>query len=92
MVFYATGEGLTTPAGVDGRVGVAPLARPTQFAWVRIGGKVGELLYCGNAPGFVAGAVQLNVRLPDDVPAGDVSVYFVVGTASSPVGATITVE
>ncbi|MEO8099044.1 MAG: M12 family metallopeptidase [Acidobacteriota bacterium] len=92
IVFFATGEGVTAPAGVDGRVGVLPLAKPTQEVSVRIGGRVAEVLFAGNAPNFVAGAMQVNVRIPEDVPAGEVSLYLVAGTASSPAGTMITVE
>jgi len=92
IVFFATGEGITTPGGVDGRVGVAPLAKPNQPVSVRIGGKVAELLYAGNAPNFVAGAMQVNVRIPDDAPTGDVSIYLVVGTAASPPITKLSVE
>ncbi len=84
IVFFATGEGVTTPAGVDGRVGAAPLARPVQGVFVRIGGRASELLYAGNAPNFVAGAMQVNARVPDDAPSGEVSLYLIVGTAASP--------
>ena len=92
IVFFATGEGTTTPGGVDGRVGVAPLAKPNLAVSVRIGGKVAELLYAGNAPNFVAGAMQVNARIPDDAPTGDVSIYLVVGTAASPPITKLSVE
>ena len=84
IVFFASGEGATTPAGVDGRVGTTPLARPAQGVFVRIGGKASLVEYAGNAPGFVAGAMQVNARVPDDAPSGEVSLYLIVGTAASP--------
>jgi uncharacterized protein (TIGR03437 family) len=92
VIFWATGEGLTTPAGVDGRVAVPPLAKPQLPVSVRIGGKVAEVQYAGNAPGFVAGAMQVNVRVPEDAPTGNVSLYFVVGETVSQTGVTISVE
>lgn len=92
IVFFASGEGSTSPAGVDGRVGVAPLARPTREVSVRVGGRVADVLYAGNAPNFVAGAMQVNARIPDDAPTGEVSLYLVVGTASSPALTKIFVE
>lgn len=92
IVFFASGEGSTSPVGVDGRVGVAPLARPTREVSVRIGGRVADVLYAGNAPNFVAGAMQVNARIPDDAPTGAVSLYLVVGTSSSPALTKIFVE
>lgn len=92
IVFFATGEGATSPAGVDGRVGVVPLAKPVQPVSVRIGGKVADIQYAGNAPNFVAGAMQVNARIPDDAPVGDVSLYLIVGTSASPVITKISVE
>jgi uncharacterized protein (TIGR03437 family) len=84
IVFFASGEGATLPAGVDGRVGANPLARPAQSVSVRVGGRVADLLYAGNAPNFVAGAMQVNARIPADSPTGEVSLYLMVGTAASP--------
>jgi uncharacterized protein (TIGR03437 family) len=78
--------------GIDGRVGVAPLAKPVQPVSVRVGGKVADLVYAGNAPNFVAGAMQVNARIPDDAPAGEVSLYLIVGTAASPATTKISVE
>ncbi len=83
IVFFATGEGATTPTGIDGRVGAAPLARPVQAVQVRIGGRPAGVEYAGNAPGFVAGAMQVNARVSDDTPSGEVSLYLIVGTVAS---------
>jgi uncharacterized protein (TIGR03437 family) len=92
IVFWATGEGLTTPAGVDGRVAVPPYAVPDLPVSVRIGGKVAKVEYAGSAPFFVAGAMQVNARIPEDAPAGDASIYLVVGNFSSPAGLVVAVE
>ena len=60
---FATGGGLN-PAGETS---------------VRIGGRPAEILYSGQAPGLVDGALQVNARIPADVPAGDASVVLSVG-------------
>jgi uncharacterized protein (TIGR03437 family) len=92
IVFFATGEGATNPAGIDGRVGAAPLARPVAPVFVRVGGKPAQVQYAGNAPGFVAGAMQVNALIPDDAPSGEVSIYLIVGTTASPPITKISVE
>ncbi len=84
IVFFASGEGMTTPAGVDGRIGFAPLAKPVEPVSVRIGGRPADVLYAGNAPNFVAGAMQVNARISNETPKGEVSIYLVVGDAASP--------
>ena len=70
IVFFATGLGLLGPAMADGEI--APLALPLPVprlgVSVLIGGRPAELLYAGQAPGIVAGVVQINARTPEDVP------------------------
>jgi len=92
IVLWATGEGLTTPSGIDGRVAVLPYASPNLPVSVRIGGKVASPEYAGSAPFFVAGAMQVNVRIPLDAPPGAASIYLVVGNFSSPPGLVIAVQ
>lgn len=68
VVFYATGEGLTTPPGVTGRINPAnSLPRPVLPVTVRIGGVNAEVLYAGAAPTYVSGLMQINVRVPSTV-------------------------
>lgn len=68
---YATGEGQTSPAGQDGRITepvASDLKRPIAQVNVFIGGRAAEVEYAGSAPGFVAGAMQVNARIPADLP------------------------
>lgn len=87
VVFYGTGEGLTTPPGEDGRIiplDGSLLKRPVQDWKVTIGGVPAEVLYIGSAPGFVSGAFQANVRVPADAPSGSaVPIVLTIGTSSS---------
>ncbi len=85
-IFYASGEGQTNPAGMDGEL-VINLRRAVG-ASVTVGGVTADLLYAGSAPGFVAGLLQVNIRIPDNAPVGDTSVVLKIGSASSP---TITI-
>lgn len=82
VVLYGTGEGQTDPLGVDGKPAVAPLPRPVLPVRVTIGGQDAEILYAGGAPGFTAGLLQLNVRIPAGAT-GTVNVVLYVGEEAS---------
>ncbi|MGH9455542.1 MAG: hypothetical protein ACRD2O_16400, partial [Terriglobia bacterium] len=90
---YATGEGQTSPPGVDGLAGAAPLAEPVLKVTVTIGGEDAPVQYAGGAPGLVAGVMQINAQLPSDLPPGaTVPVVVTVGANSSQTGVTIAVS
>lgn len=73
IVLYGTGAGQMTPGGVDGQiVGGNPLPRPlAQPTLVTIGGQNASVEYSGAAPGAVAGLSQINVRVPNGLPANN---------------------
>ena len=49
--------------------------------------------YVGSAPGFVSGALQVNVLIPEDAPSGSaVPVVMTVGTANNQGVTTIAVQ
>jgi uncharacterized protein (TIGR03437 family) len=93
VVLFATGEGQTSPPGVDGKVVAAPSPRPLLPVSVTISGLAAEVLYAGGAPGLVAGLLQVNARVPQGVAAGPaVPITLVVGTALSQPGVTVAVQ
>jgi uncharacterized protein (TIGR03437 family) len=98
VVLYATGEGQTSPAGVDGKIaGDLPLPVPTGTVTVLVGGPPGvgksaAVLYAGAAPTLVAGVLQMNVVIPEDAPSGNVPISFTVNGVSSSELATIAVK
>jgi uncharacterized protein (TIGR03437 family) len=94
IVIYATGEGQTMPAGVDGKPALTtPLPKPLAPVTVTIGGVGAEILYAGAAPQYVAGLLQVNARVPATVTPGDaVPIVLTVGNASSRDGVTIAVR
>lgn len=55
ITLFATGEGQTNPAGVDGKPSSMPFPVPLLPVSVMIGGKVANVQYVGGAPGEVAG-------------------------------------
>lgn len=93
VMLYATGEGETDPAGVDGKLAAAPLPVPKSPASVRIGGIEAKVLYAGGAPGLVAGVFQVNVLVPDAAPVGSaVEIELSIGNRSSPRGVTLAIQ
>jgi uncharacterized protein (TIGR03437 family) len=92
VVLYATGEGQTSPAGLDGQLAITTYPKPLLPVSVTIDGKAAEILYAGAAPGIVAGLMQINARVPANSKAGFVPVVITEGSASSPVGVTIAVS
>ncbi|HYW48895.1 MAG TPA: hypothetical protein VE959_38885 [Bryobacteraceae bacterium] len=93
VILYATGAGQTSPAGVDGLPASPPLPVPVATVEVRIGGVTADLLYAGAAPGYVAGVLQLNVRIPSGItPGAAVPVQLLVGGAASQPGVTVAVR
>ena len=95
ILLFATGEGQTFPAGVDGKPAVAPpLPFPFLPVSVTIGGvTLNSLQFVGGAPGQVAGLLQINAVVPAGVTPGDtVPVTIQVGGATSQAGVTIAVS
>jgi uncharacterized protein (TIGR03437 family) len=93
ILFYATGAGQTDPAGVHGQlIGAAPPRPPLPIS-VRIGGHEAEVLSAGGALGFVSGLMELHVRVPGTVAAGNaLPIDLIVGTASSQPGLAVSVK
>jgi len=83
---FGTGGGLLAPT-----VGDVP-ARLVQNVNVLIGGVPAEVIYAGEAPGLISGAMQINARLPVTTPGGNVSVVITVGNGASALGMTLTVQ
>ncbi len=85
---YVTGEGQTSPGGVDGTLGGSTPPHPVLPVSVTIGGIPATVQYRGGAPGLVAGLMQVNVQIPNGVqPGGYVPVIVQVGDASTVSGA-----
>lgn len=91
---YGTGEGVTTPPGVDGRLSGTPL--PTVAAatcTATIGGQPATVNYCGEAPGLTAGVLQVNALVPESIATGSaVPVTVVMGDRASQSGVTMAVK
>jgi uncharacterized protein (TIGR03437 family) len=92
VVLYATGEGQTSPAGVTGQAAVAPFPLPALKVSLSMAGLPANILFAGEAPGFV-GLMQINAQVPTGfIPTGELPVVLAVGPYQSPAGLTIAVE
>jgi uncharacterized protein (TIGR03437 family) len=95
VVIYATGAGQMTPAMADGAFAPVslPLPIPALGVSVLIGGQTANVEYAGAAPAMVAGVIQVNARVPDQVTPGDqLPIMLYVGNYSSQLGATVAVR
>ncbi len=85
---YLTGEGQTTPAGMDGKLGVIPVPAPNLPVSATIDGAPAVVQYAGGVFSAVAGLLQVNLQVPLGVrPGGYVPVVVRVGSASTVDGA-----
>ncbi len=68
--FFATGEGQTSPEGVDGKMAGNPAPRPVQTVTAFVDGRPAAVKYAGGIPGVVAGVMQVDVQIPEDTASG----------------------
>ena len=97
VVLFLTGEGLTT-AAVTGRITTVsttgpltplPVASPLTVA---VGGQQATLAFYGEAPGLIAGVLQVNAQLPVNIPSGTLPVSVSLAGVSTQSGVTIAVQ
>ncbi len=86
VIFYASGEGQTSPPGTTGVPAIAPYPSPLADVQLWIGGEQAILDYAGAAPGFV-GLMQINARMT--AASGNVPVVLRVGGVSTVVQTSI---
>ena len=97
VVLFLTGEGLTN-AAVTGRittVSAAPPLTPQPLlspVSVLVGGVTAPVAFYGEAPGMVAGVLQVNAQIPANVPAGNLAISVSVGGIATQKGVTISVQ
>ncbi len=89
---YATGEGITQPAGADGVPATGTSTAPVLPVTVTIGGSPAQVAYAGEAPGFV-GLLLVNVQVPANLATtGLVPVVLNIGSGASQSGVSIAVR
>jgi uncharacterized protein (TIGR03437 family) len=93
---YMTGEGQTTPPGVDGTIippVLSALKNPVLPVTATIGGVQATVQFAGSAAGLVSGVMQVNLFIPATAPTGNnVPIVISVGGTPSQSGVTVTVQ
>jgi len=90
---FATGEGQTQPAGIDGSVTGTTLPMPILPVSVQINGETAKVIYAGAAPGEPAGVLQVDAVIPADATTGAVvPITIQVGTVYSQPGVTVAIS
>jgi uncharacterized protein (TIGR03437 family) len=95
---FLTGEGQTTPPGVTGAITTATLPPPQVTPaplppiLVLMDGHLAPYAYAGEAPGQVAGVMQLNVPIPLNARPGALSIQVWIGARSTQNGVTVSVQ
>jgi uncharacterized protein (TIGR03437 family) len=89
---YLTGQGTTEPPAVTGQLAREPFPAPVLPVTVRIADREARTVFVGLAPGL-AGLLQINAFVPDEVTPGDaVPLVVTVGQTSSQPGVTMAVR
>jgi uncharacterized protein (TIGR03437 family) len=95
---FMTGEGLTNPQPVTGAITTVTLPppqvtpAPVQLIQVWIDGQPALYTYAGEAPGMVAGVMQINVQIPPTAPSGPLPIQVSIGGNMSQNGITVAVQ
>jgi uncharacterized protein (TIGR03437 family) len=95
VAIYMTGEGVTSPASVDGVIaGVngAGLFKPVQTVTATVGGVPATVEYAGSAPSILYGVMQVNVRIPDTATSGNAALVINVGSTPTQANVTVAVK
>lgn len=94
VTLYGTGFGDTNPSVSAGQLASGP-ASLTNGVTVTIGSATvatADVLYAGLSPGSISGLYQVNVRIPQGTPNGNVPVSISIGGVQTQTPATIPVQ
>jgi uncharacterized protein (TIGR03437 family) len=92
FALYVTGAGEVSPPIANGAVPTgSQVPVPRLPVSVTVGGVAASLNYVG-LPSWSVGTLQVNFTVPQNAPLGPQPVVVTVGTASSPVAVTFTVQ
>jgi uncharacterized protein (TIGR03437 family) len=91
VILFATGQGVTRPQSVTGKVAAIPYPGPAGPVRALIGGQDAEIAFAGLAPD-TAGVIQVNVIVPAGIAANTAEVSLIVKGIPSQKGVTLAVR
>jgi uncharacterized protein (TIGR03437 family) len=91
VILFATGQGVTSPQSVTGKVAAIPYPGPAGPVRVPIGGQDAGIVFAGLAPD-TAGVIQVNAIVPAGLVANTADVSLIVGGIPSQKGVTLAVR
>ncbi|HTM48203.1 MAG TPA: hypothetical protein VL285_05970, partial [Bryobacteraceae bacterium] len=91
ITVFATGEGQTFPAGIDGMRATLPYPQPLLPVGLAVGGRAAEVLSATAAPGTV-GMLRVRARVPAVSAGGAIPLALSIGTFVSQEGVTVFVK
>jgi uncharacterized protein (TIGR03437 family) len=95
---YLTGEGQTSPPSITGAITIASLPPPQVTPapalpiTILINRQSAFYKFAGEAPGLVAGMMQLNVQIPSNAQSGNLPITVQIGANISQSGVTVSVQ
>ena len=95
VAVYMTGVGPMTPPIGDGQLGPLqpPFPMPILGVSATVNGVNAPVFFAGQAPGLIAGAVQVNVQIPAGTRSGDADLIVYIGNYQTQIsGTTIAVQ
>jgi uncharacterized protein (TIGR03437 family) len=98
VVIFMTGEGQTSPPGVDGwvtvpSIGSGPITpAPVLPLSATLAGQPAAVQFAGEAPGIVSGVLQVNLQIPTNAPTGSLAIMVSIGNVNSQAGVTVSVQ
>jgi uncharacterized protein (TIGR03437 family) len=92
ITVFITGVGDYNPSLPDGALGPLkpPFPKPVLPMSAIVNSEPAPLLFVGQAPGLIAGVVQVNVRIPGDAKSGQATLAVAVGNYGA--GATVSIR
>jgi uncharacterized protein (TIGR03437 family) len=90
VAVYMTGVGAMTPPIGDGQLGPLqpPFPAPVLGVSATVNNAGAPILFAGQAPGLIAGAVQVNVQIPEGTASGNAVLVVYIGNFRTQIGLT----